>query len=167
MTITKFLDRKIINTTENFQDSIENQLLFNILNTRIINLTKESNCPIIEGAIYSYNINKYTDIFNVAVALREDKIQEGVALINNILKSSAINGISENELELEKKNMFNYYKTIVANKDSIQHDTYIDAIVNHVVDGESFVDVDAEFEIFQKVLKNIDVKILNKKIKDI
>ena len=63
--------------------------------------------------------------------------------------------------------MFNYYKTIVANKDSIQHDTYIDAIVNHVVDGESFVDVDAEFEIFQKVLKNIDVKILNKKIKDI
>ena len=165
LTITKFLDRKIINTTENFQDSIENQLLFNILNTRIINLTKESNCPIIEGAVYSYNINKYTDIFNVAVALREDKIQEGVALINNILKSSAINGISENELELEKKNMFNYYKTIVANKDSIQHDTYIDAIVNHVVDGESFVDVDAEFEIFQKVLKNIDVKILNKKNK--
>ena len=63
--------------------------------------------------------------------------------------------------------MFNYYKTIVANKDSIQHDTYIDAIVNHVVDGEGFVDVDTEFEIFQKVLKNIDVKILNKKIKDI
>ena len=167
LTITKFLNRKIINTTENFQDSIENQLLFNILNTRIINLTKESNCPIIEGTVYSYNINKYTDIFNTAVALREDKIQEGVALINNILKSSATNGISENELELEKKNMFNYYKAIVANKDSIQHDIYIDAIVNHVVDGESFVDVDVEFEIFQKVLKNIDVKILNKKIKDI
>ena len=58
-------------------------------------------------------------------------------------------------------------KLLIANKDSIQHDTYIDAIVNHVVDGESFVDVDAEFEIFQKLLKNIDVKILNKKIKDI
>lgn len=167
LTITKFLDRKIINTTENFQDSIENQLLFNILNTRIINLTKDSNCPIIEGAIYSYSINKYTDILNTSIALREDKIQEGVTLINNILKSSAINGISENELELEKKSMFNYYKTIVANKDSIQHDTYIDAIVNHVVDGESFVDVDAEFEIFQKVLKNIDISHLNKKIKDI
>ena len=56
LTITKFLDRKIINTTENFQDSIENQLLFNILNTRIINLTKESNCPIIEGAVYSLSL---------------------------------------------------------------------------------------------------------------
>ena len=47
--------RRVEGATENFQDSIENQLLFNILNTRIINLTKESNCPIIEGTVYSYN----------------------------------------------------------------------------------------------------------------
>lgn len=167
LTITKFLDRKLIDTVENFQDSIENQLLFNILNTRIVNLTKESNCPIIEGEVYSYNINKYTDIFSTAVVLREDKLKEGITLINNILKSSAKNGISKNELELEKKNMFNYYKSIVANKDSIQHNIYIDAIVDHIVDGESFLDVDKEFEIFKKVLKNIDISQLNQKIKDI
>ena len=68
---------------------------------------------------------------------------------------------------MKRKICLTIIKLLLPTKDSIQHDTYIDAIVNHVVDGESFVDVDTEFEIFRKVLKNIDVKILNKKIKDI
>lgn len=167
LTITKFLDRKIIDSIESFQESIEYQLLFNILNSRIVNITKESSSPIIDGEVYSYSINKYTDIFSTAVALREDKLKEGITLINNILKSSATNGISKAELELEKKNMFNYYKSIVANKDSIRHNTYIDALVDHIVDGESFIDVEHEFEIFKRVLKNIDISQLNKKIKEI
>ena len=167
LTITKFLDRKIIDSIESFQESIEYQLLFNILNSRIVNITKESSSPIIDGEVYSYSINRYTDIFSTAVALREDKLKEGITLINNILKSSATNGISKAELELEKKNMFNYYKSIVANKDSIQHNTYIDALVDHIVDGESFIDVEHEFEIFKRVLKNIDISQLNKKIKEI
>lgn len=165
--MTKLLDRTIINTEEGMKTNIIDQLLFNILNTRLANLCKLDNSPLMESLVYKYSINNHSDIFSAVAAVRDGRMEEGAALLNAALKTSVINGINKTELELEKKNIYNSYKTLVANKESIQHGTYVDALVEYVMSGDSFLDIDKEFELFSKELDSIKLSDLNKRMKEI
>lgn len=165
--MTKLLNRTIVNTEEGMKTSIIDQLLFNILNTRLSNLSKLDNSPLIESLVYKYSINNHSDIFSAVAAVRDGRMEEGAALLNAALKTSVIKGINKTELELEKKNIYNSYKTLVANKESIQHGTYIDALVGYVMSGDSFLDIDKEFELFSKELDNVKLSDLNKRIEEI
>lgn len=165
--MTKLLNRTIVNTEEGMKTSIIDQLLFNILNTRLSNLSKLDNSPLIESLVYKYSINNHSDIFSAVAAVRDGRMEEGAALLNAALKTSVIKGINKTELELEKKNIYNSYKTLVANKESIQHGTYIDALVGYVMSGDSFLDIDKEFELFSKELYNVKLSDLNKRIEEI
>lgn len=123
--MTKILDRTIVNTEEGMKANIIDQLLFNILNTRLSNLCKLDNSPLMESLVYKYSINNHSDIFSTVASIRDGRVEEGTALLNAALKTSVIKGINKTELELEKKNIYNSYKALVANKESIQHGTYM------------------------------------------
>ena len=79
--MTKLLDRTIVNTEEGMETNIIDQLLFNILNTRLANLSKQDNSPIMESLVYKYSINNHSDIFSAVAAVRDGRIEEGAALL--------------------------------------------------------------------------------------
>ena len=166
-TITKILDRDVIKDEKSMKNSIIDQLLFNILNTRLNNLQKESDTPFLQSLVYKYDINNSQDIFSAVAVIKNNKLSEGITLLNNFLKSSAKNGVTDYELELEKENLINNYKNLVTNKESITHETYADSLVEHVMSGECFIDIDEEFKIYSTLIKNITTKDLNKRIKKI
>lgn len=166
-TITKILDRDVIKDEKSMKNSIIDQLLFNILNTRLNNLQKESDTPFLQSLVYKYDINNSQDIFSAVAVIKNNKLSEGITLLNNFLKSSAKNGVTDYELELEKENLINSYKNLVTNKESITHETYADSLVEHVMSGECFIDIDEEFNIYSTLIKNITTKDLNKRIKKI
>ena len=166
-TITKILDRDVIKDEKSMKNSIIDQLLFNILNTRLNNLQKESDTPFLQSLVYKYDINNTQDIFSAVAVIKNDELPEGITLLNNFLKSSAKNGVTDYELELEKENLINNYKNLVTNKESITHETYADSLVEHVMSGECFIDIDEEFNIYSTLIKNITTKDLNKRIKKI
>lgn len=166
-TITKILDRDVIKDEKSMKNSIIDQLLFNILNTRLNNLQKESDTPFLQSLVYKYDINNSQDILSAVAVIKNNKLSEGITLLNNFLKSSAKNGVTDYELELEKENLINNYKNLVTNKESITHETYADSLVEHVMSGECFIDIDEEFNIYSTLIKNITTKDLNKRIKKI
>ena len=166
-TITKILDRDVIKDEKSMKNSIIDQLLFNILNTRLNNLQKELDTPFLQSLVYKYDINNSQDIFSAVAVIKNNKLSEGITLLNNFLKSSAKNGVTDYELELEKENLINNYKNLVTNKESITHETYADSLVEHVMSGECFIDIDEEFNIYSTLIKNITTKDLNKRIKKI
>lgn len=166
-TITKILDRDVIKDEKSMKNSIIDQLLFNILNTRLNNLQKESDTPFLQSLVYKYDINNSQDIFSAVAVIKNNKLSEGITLLNNFLKSSAKNGVTDYELELEKENLINNYKNLVTNKESITHETYADSLVEYVMSGECFIDIDEEFNIYSTLIKNITTKDLNKRIKKI
>lgn len=166
-TIAKILDRDVIKDEKSMKNSIIDQLLFNILNTRLNNLQKESDTPFLQSLVYKYDINNSQDIFSAVAVIKNNKLSEGITLLNNFLKSSAKNGVTDYELELEKENLINNYKNLVTNKESITHETYADSLVEHVMSGECFIDIDEEFNIYSTLIKNITTKDLNKRIKKI
>lgn len=132
---------------------IIDQLLFNILNTRLANLQKNGDTPFLQSLVYKYDMSNSRDIFTSATVIKNDRLEEGITLFNQFFKSSLKNGISEYELELEKENLINNYKNMVANKESITHDTYADSLVEYVISKESFMDIEQEFAIYLKTYK--------------
>ena len=146
---------------------IIDQLLFNILNTRLANLQKNGDTPFLQSLVYKYDMSNSRDIFTSATVIKNDRLEEGITLFNQFFKSSLKNGISEYELELEKENLINNYKNMVANKESITHDTYADSLVEYVISKESFMDIEQEFAIYLKLINDITTKDLEKRFKKI
>lgn len=165
--ITKILNREVIKDEKSMKDNLVDQLLFNILNTRLVNLGKKENSPFLESLIYKYDMSYKDDIFNAVAVIKNDRLEEGITLLHNFLKSSAKNGISEYELNLEKENFLNSLENLVINRDSITHETYSDSLVEYVMTKESFLDIEKEFELSKKLISEINIKDLNKRIKNI
>lgn len=166
-TITKILDRDIVKDEKSMKKYIIDQLLFNILNTRLANLQKNGDTPFLQSLVYKYDMSNSRDIFTSATVIKNDRLEEGIILFNQFFKSSLKNGISEYELELEKENLINNYKNMVANKESINHDTYADSLVEYVMSKESFMDIEQEFTIYSKLINDITTKDLEKRFKKI
>lgn len=165
--ITKILDRDVINSEESMKKFIVDQLLFNIINTRLSNLQKNSNTPLLESIVYKYDISNSRDIFTSATVIKNDRLEEGITLFNQFFKSISKNGVTKYELQLEKENLLNNYKNILANKDSITHDNYADSLVEHIMSDESFLDIDQEFAIYSKLLNSINISELNSRASEI
>lgn len=165
--ITKILDRDVINSEESMKKFIVDQLLFNIINTRLSNLQKNSNTPLLESIVYKYDISNSRDIFTSATVIKNDRLEEGITLFNQFFKSISKNGVTEYELQLEKENLLNNYKNILTNKDSITHDNYADSLVEHIMSDESFLDIDQEFAIYSKLLDSINISELNSRASEI
>lgn len=166
-TITKILDRDIVKDETSMKNYIIDQLLFSILNSRLSNLQKNDNTPLLQSLIYKYDISNSKDIFTAATVIKNDRLEEGINLFNNFLLTSSKNGITEYELTLEKENLLNNYKDILNNKDSIPHETYADALVEYVMSKEVFLDIDTEFKLYSKLLDSINIKDLNKRLRKI
>jgi zinc protease len=89
---------------------IIDQLLFNILNTRLANLQKNGDTPFLQSLVYKYDMSNSRDIFTSATVIKNDRLEEGITLFNQFFKSSLKNGISEYELELEKENLIIWWQ---------------------------------------------------------
>lgn len=165
--ITKILDRKIINTEENFKYYIINEIIVNILNSRIYNLTQENNSPFSESLFNSYSLTGDKDIFNGIVIIKNNRLKEGISLFNEFLKSCSTKGFTENELTLEKENITSVVENQLANKDSIKHGIYAENILDFIMYGDSFLGIEKNTALYKKLLKQITLKDINTQLKNI
>ena len=165
--ISKIFDREIIKSPDAYKRANVQYLLFNIINTRIGNTLTEEGVPLTAAQIFSSNFNLTHSIVSIGAAIKENDTQKGIELINNILKSTAVSGITSIELDLEKKNMNSYFKNLMANRDSIVHSKYATELLEHVLSGESFIGLDAEYEAFKKNMDEITVEDLNRLAREI
>lgn len=165
--ITKIVDRDIVNNKISMKNQITDELLFNILNSRLSNLTKEQNSPLLQAYIGKYPMTKTKEFIDTIAIIKNNKIPEGITLINNFLKSSATNGINNTELSLEKENIYNSLKSVVANKESIDHNNYAEDLVEYIMYGETFMEIEKEFSLYSEIMDEITTEDLNKRIKEI
>jgi zinc protease len=159
--ITKIVDREIIKTKEAYKRSNIQLLLFNIINTRISNLTIEKDTPLLDANIHSSSFNITHDMISLGTAIKDNSTKEGIELTYNIFKSTFEKGISQLELDLEKKNTINSFKNLLVNKDSITHARIAEEISRHYLTGESYIGIEEEFKVFSENMETITVEDLN------
>ena len=164
--ITKILDRDVVTDKNSLRKYIIDELVVDILNSRLNNLTKEENSVFLASFIGKYPMTKDKDIFDTVAIIKNDRIPEGINLLNLFLRSASINGFTETELNLEKDNLYNSMKSVVANKDSVDHNTYAEELVRHVMYGESFIEMDKELALYSELLNTIKLSDLNSRIRE-
>ena len=149
-----------VNSEEAFKKGLEKILFNSILNTRFSILSKNKNSPFVYSSIYNFSLNDKTGLYAVSSLIREDSVNETVSVIINNLKDISINGISSKELENEKINLINNLKTLTNNKESIKNDTYISSIVDYILNNNTFLSPDEEYNLTSKLIKEISVESL-------
>jgi zinc protease len=160
-------DHKILNETENYKSYFVDTLLTGILNTRLSSISKKKNSPILEGAFYSYELNKKDDLVTMIVALKEDQVQEGIEMMLSELKNIAFNGPTKNELSLEKEQLLKNLENIKNNKSSLTHEDLIEELRNRFLSDESFLEPEEALELYKKLEISITPQDIEARAKEI
>lgn len=156
-----------INSEETFKQLLTKQLLEEIMNTRFSFLSKQANSPINVGYSSSDRIGKF-DYFNFITAnIKEDKIDQGIEESFKILKSLAENKVSDTELSVEKAEYLSSLSQIVANRSSIQNNTFIEAIKDYYLYQDTFLEPEEELKLVEKTLPMISPEDIQKEAKNL
>ena len=145
------------NTEEVFKKNLEKILFNSILNTRFSILSKDKDSPFIYSSIYNFPLNKNTGIYAISSLIKDNNLNKTITYTIENLKDISINGVSEIELESEKINLLNNLKNILNNKESIKNDIFMDSIVDYILNSNTFIEPDAEYELTSKIIQTIDI----------
>ncbi|MDX8336275.1 M16 family metallopeptidase [Candidatus Cetobacterium colombiensis] len=144
-----------INSELVFKQNLEKILLNSIVNTRFSIFSKDKDSPYIYSSIYNFPLNDKTGIYAISSLIKKEDIESTLTNLIDNLKDISINGISNTELENEKINLLNNLKTLVNNKDSITNNTFMDSIVDYILNNNTFMEPQIEYDLTNNILKTI------------
>lgn len=146
-----------ISDESTFKIALEKTLLNSILNTRFSILSKDKDSPFVYSSIYNFPLNSKTGIYAVSSLIKSNNTEKAITSIVDNLKDISINGVSKEELENEKINLLNNLKTLLNNKESIKNDIYMDSIIDYILNSNVFMEPQMEYNLTEKLLKDIDI----------
>lgn len=152
--ITAREDYSFNNNEEQAKDFYENLIFKLLLSNRINDEIKTGNNFIYEGGYYNMELSK--DRLNTYYSvLNKNNIEEGVRKTINIIKDMAINGISEDELNVEKENLKSVFEDSLKNRDSLENESIIPNIRKVFLNNEVFADADDILRYYNEFVKEI------------
>lgn len=133
----------------------ENILLQNIISNRVNDEINSGNNFIYGGEYYTMTFSK--DRLNTfATVLNKNSVEEGIRASINILKDIAVNGISEEELEIEKMNIKKSLENQKNNMDSITNEELIGEIRQVFLNDTFFLNSEDSLKYYEEYVKSIN-----------
>ena len=150
---------------ENALDFFKNAIFQNILGNRINDEILSGNNIIYEGSYYSMDLSK--DRLNTFyTVLNKEKIREGIKTTVNIMKDMAVNGVSEEELALEKENLRNMFENMAQNQESVTNEEIIAGLRRIFLNGDIFANNKDLLKYYNLLEKKISAKDIQKMAQD-
>ena len=152
--ITGREDYNFINENIKAEDFYKNLLFRLLLSNRINEEIKSGNNSIYEGGYYSWELSK--DRLNTFYAvINKNQIPNGISSAVKIIKDMAVNGVSIEELNLEKENLKSAFEDSVKNRDSLENEQIIPAVRKVFLNNDTFADSDDILKYYNEFSKNI------------
>lgn len=131
------------------------QLIFqNLLSNRIDSEINSGKNFIYESGYYDMNLSK--DKLNTLYgALNKNNIEEGIRSTINLIKDIAVNGVSEDELNLEKNNIRTSLENNDRNRESISNEALVSTIRKVFLNNEVFTNTSDTLKYYNEFVKNI------------
>ena len=155
--ITGREDYSFLNAEEKAQDFYENLIFKLLVSNRVNDEIKKGNNFIYEGGYYDMQLSK--DRLNTFFAvINKNDIQKGIETSVNIIKDIGENGVSYEELALEKENLRSIFENNLKNRDSLENENIIPAVRDVFLKGDVFADANQVLEYYNELSKNITPK---------
>lgn len=149
------MENRPLNTVNNIKIAIEQVILINIINKELRIESKNKNAPFYDTSAFAFNLNKDISIFGFDCDFKDGKMLDSLAILIKILKKISVIGVSESDLNFQKKNYLTSLENIKNNRDSIENKVYLEEIKSFILNNSSFIEIEKEYEITKKILENI------------
>lgn len=150
------------NTKESLKNDTIEGLFFRILNSRINQLTREENTPIISGSSGSYILTTDNKISDISITFKENEIEQGYRKILNLFRTLKENGPNINEFQSEKTELLSQLRFERNNSDSRTSESIMRKVQNLHRYGKTYLNSEDNLKIIEEILKEITMEDIHK-----
>lgn len=150
-------------TTERYAEYYKEELVSNMLQRRLKELTKVEHPKVTYAACYdgAFFLTDAKYAFNISIGLLPDNPQASIDAVMEIVEKVRAYGFTEAELQFAKEEMDMAMQTRLDNKDKTRNAEYVNRIVTHFCDAEDLMSVEQERAIEQQCMQSVTLDDVN------
>ena len=140
-----------------------------MIGARLAEQTREANCPFLQGSagIGSYLISGTKDAFSISGVAKPGKVKEAYAAFLREAKRVRDFGFTATEYARAKENFMSGMETMYENRNKMKNEQFTTQYVDHFTDNEPIPSLEDEYKIYQMVVPNLPVEIINNSMKNL
>jgi len=127
-----------------------------MLSRRFERIAKEENSAIVSGSASNSELFNYIELGSIDITADDDRWQEVVPILEQEFRRALEHGFTDAELNEAKANLLNAYEQAVKQKPTRKSDSIATLLARSVNDNSVFSTPEANLEIIQKGLEQID-----------
>ena len=140
-----------------------------MIDARLAEQTREADCPFLQGSagIGSYLISGTKDAFSISGVAKPGKVKEAYAAFLREAKRVRDFGFTATEYARAKENFMSGMETMYENRNKMKNEQFTTQYVDHFTDNEPIPSLEDEYKIYQMVVPNLPVEIINNSMKNL
>ena len=176
----KFDMINIMMKTDAYPDSLKGNMAYLVMgylrsvvgsmfDARLAEQTREADCPFLQGSagIGSYLISGTKDAFSISGVAKPGKVKEAYAAFLREAKRVRDFGFTATEYARAKENFMSGMETMYENRNKMKNEQFTTQYVDHFTDNEPIPSLEDEYKIYQMVVPNLPVDIINNAMKNL
>lgn len=176
----KFDMINIMMKTDAYPDSLKGNMAYliegylrnvvgSMFDARLSEQTREADCPFLQGSagIGSYLISGTKDAFSISGVAKPGKVKEAYAAFLREAKRVRDFGFTATEYARAKENFLSGMETMYENRNKMKNEQFTTQYVDHFTDNEPIPALEDEYKIYQMIVPNLPVEIINNAMKNL
>ena len=176
----KFDMINIMMKTDAYPDSLKGNMAYliegylrnvvgSMFDARLSEQTREADCPFLQGSagIGSYLISGTKDAFSISGVAKPGKVKEAYAAFLREAKRVRDFGFTATEYARAKENFMSGMETMYENRNKMKNEQFTTQYVDHFTDNEPIPALEDEYKIYQMIVPNLPVEIINNAMKNL
>ena len=170
----------IMMKTDAYPDSLKGNMAYliegylrnvvgSMFDARLSEQTREADCPFLQGSagIGSYLISGTKDAFSISGVAKPGKVKEAYAAFLREAKRVRDFGFTATEYARAKENFLSGMETMYENRNKMKNEQFTTQYVDHFTDNEPIPALEDEYKIYQMIVPNLPVEIINNAMKNL
>ncbi len=157
------------NTIKKYSDDFITNIIRMAINDRIEMLVRKENSPFISASVRDGNffLASTKDVFEISAVLKENMIEEGIEQIIAEIQRVKQWGLTNQEIELGKKELLSYAESGYNDKDNRRNGDFVEQCINNFLENEPIISPEIELSLVEKLNKSVKLNDVNSVIKEI
>ncbi len=141
-----------------------NNMVINMLNSRLAELAQKPNPPFL-GARAGYGnfiVANTMNSFDVNIGIKEGEIENSLTAITTEIEKIRRYGFTPSEYERAKANYTSSYESTYREKDKLSNGYYVKGSLNYFLNGYAFPGIEISYMLMQQLTAGISLEQINK-----
>ena len=136
---------EVDNTVRGYRKQLVEQLVSQMLNLRLAEISRRPNAPFLGAQAGGSNIGRTLELFEIEAAVPEGQITEGLAALMLEAKRMQQFGFSDEELNRAKAGLLAGYERAFKERGTAENPGYANEYVRHFLEQESIPGIEFEY----------------------